>query len=368
MGRSGRTFYERRKAEGRRRKCQDREDVVAVKENNSPPAARSWRDIPQNVKPRAMSREGRRRLKLRVFRAGAGALVLALIAWGAWEVASALRIDPQAAPSLASAAPVRELRLATDGVLDRAWLARTLQLPRGATLMELDLGRLRTRLLASGQARTAAIDRVFPATLAVRVSERSPVARLAAPAGAEGAGPLLVARDGVAFAGEGYAPAMLATLPELEGVKLVRQGEGYAPIAGMGTVADLLARAQLDAASIYRSWQAVSLAKLASDGEIAVRNRDGLTVIFGTQEDFFRQLGKLDLLLDAAAGKPGQAMREINLSIEGQASVALAPAVTPDAAAVPPAADAAASDPPAAPAPAPAAADLSVSSQYNIHL
>jgi len=129
-------------------------------------------------------------------------------------------------------------------------------------------------------------------------------------------------------------------------------------VDGMDTVADLLSRAEVDAEPIYRTWQTVSLAKLASDGEIEVRTRDGLKVIFGTQEDFFRQIAKLDLLLDAAVVKPGQVVREINLSIGGQAAVALGAADAPQ-------------DPPAQSPVASAAqppADLTVSPQFNIHL
>jgi len=231
--------------------------------------------------------------------------------------------------------PVRELLLSTDGVLDRAWLARALALPKNATLMDLDLGQLRARLLASGQARTAAIIRKFPSALAVSISERSPVARLLTPAGGDTPPMLLVARDGVAYDGAGYNPAMVDSLPCLEGVNLARRGGGFAPIEGMDTVADLLSRAQLDAEPIYRTWQTVSLARLASDGEIDVLTRDGLKVIFGTQEPFFRQLAKLDLLLDAAAGKPDQVVREINLSLGGQVSVAIGAAPAPQQAPAP---------------------------------
>ena len=76
----------------------------------------------------------------------------------------------------------------------------------------------------------------------------------------------------------GFDPAMVATLPWLDGVKLARRGAGFAPIAGMKAVADLLASAKLEAEGLYRTWQVVSLARLASDGEIEVHTRDGMKV------------------------------------------------------------------------------------------
>jgi hypothetical protein len=104
---------------------------------------------------------------------------------------------------------------------------------------------------------------------------------------------------------------MVATLPWLDGVKPAAQGGGFAPIAGMEKVAGLLAQAKLEAEPLYRTWQVVSLSGLASDGEIEVRTRTGLKVIFGTEEDFFPQLARLDLLLDT--GPPG--ISAINLAL-----------------------------------------------------
>ena len=40
------------------------------------PETRSWREIPQQVRPRAMSPEGRRRLAVGTLRATVGAVVL----------------------------------------------------------------------------------------------------------------------------------------------------------------------------------------------------------------------------------------------------------------------------------------------------
>ena len=321
------------------------------------PTTRSWRDIPQQVKPRAMSKEGRRRLRLRILRGVGVATILSLLGWGAWEVTSALQDGGRRAPAAANTGPIKVISLATDGVLDRAWLVRTLGLPPSATLMGIDLGELRNRILASGQARTASIVRNFPSNLAVRISERSPVARVPGPSG-DRVRALLVARDGAVYEGFGYDPAMIASLPWLDGAPLVRQGNRFAPIEGMATVADLLSSAQLDTAPVYRTWETVSLARLKSDDEIDVRTRDGLKVTFSAQDDYFRQLAKLDLLLDLARASPDKALRDINLALGGQVPVAIE----------------AAPDPAVAPAPgigagpARASASPSPALPYQIHL
>jgi len=286
------------------------------------PTSRTWRDIPQQVRPRAMSREGRRRVTMGVWRTVAGVATVAGAVWCAWSIAAAIQGNQAGLPSSARPIPLRPPELKTNGVLDRAWLARVLALPKGATLMGLDLAQLRIRLLAEGQVKSAELSRKFPDTLVVRILERSPMARLMAQFGSEAPRSFLVARDGVAFPGINFDSAMVETLPWLDGVRPVRRGTGLEPIAGMEKVSDLLATAQLQAGRLYRSWQVVSLARLGeSDGEIEVKTRDGLKIVFGANEDFLRQLARLDVVLDSIGDHPPRPLREINLALGSQVPV-----------------------------------------------
>jgi cell division protein FtsQ len=267
-----------------------------------------------------MSALGRKRLLGGVLSWVGGGAALLLVAWGGWEGIAVWRGDGAGMPLAAKNAPLKYIELTTNGVLDHAWLVRTLELPADATLPGLDLERLRRRLLQSGQVSMATLIRQFPATLAVDVAERQPVARIRLQDGAGPARDFLAARDGVVFAGEGYDPAMVASLPWLDGVRPARRPGGYAPIPGMATVAELLAQAKLEAEPLYRTWQVVSLAGLASDGEIEVRTRAGVRVTFGTQEDFFQQLARLDLLLDTAPA----GVSAINLALGRKVPVSFA--------------------------------------------
>jgi cell division protein FtsQ len=210
--------------------------------------------------------------------------------------------------------------------------------------MGLDLMRLRSRVMADPQVGSASLIRNFPDTLTVRISERSPVARVMADAGGGATGVLLVSRDGAAFAGTGFDPAIVATLPWLDGVALARRKGALAPIEGMGAVADLLASAKMEAENLYRTWQVVSLSRLASDGEIEVRTRLGTRIVFSAHEDYLRQIAKLDRVT-ADSTDPTRPLREVNLALGPQvpvsygtaapvlAEAAPAPAATPPAAA-----------------------------------
>ncbi len=278
-----------------------------------------------------MSAEGRRRVMWGTTKTAAAVVLLAALAWGGFEIAGTLRGKPEKLAT-AEAVPVKEVVLITDGVLDQKWLVRTLALPKGLTLMQLDLYKLRTQLLASGQVRAATLTRTFPATLTVSLAENSPVARIKAQIGDEEPRMFLVARDGTIYDGVGFDTEMLETLPWLDGVKLTRAGDRFAPIAGMTTVADLLAKAKLEAEHLYRTWQVVSLSRLATDGEIDVRAAGVARIRFDTTRDYFRQLARLDSLLDAARAKTDQPIREINLATGTQVPVAFEdPALAPAA-------------------------------------
>ncbi len=198
--------------------------------------------------------------------------MLAGVVWGGLEVAADVFGKSAKSSEAMQASTVKDLALVTDGVLDQAWMTRALALPKNTSLMALDLYQLRARVLVSGQVRTATLTRSFPSTLAVSISERTPVARLSAQDRDEAPRTLFAARDGVVYEGVGYDAAMVKTLPWLAGMKLTRAGGTFQPIAGMEPVAELLAKAKLEAEHLYNTWKVVSLARLESDGEIEVRN------------------------------------------------------------------------------------------------
>ncbi len=277
-----------------------------------------------------MSREGRWRLVMATLRGLAVLIALGLVGAGVRLVYVSLQENPKTIPAVARATPMKPAELRTDGVLDATWLADTLALPKGTSLMDLDLQQLRTRLMQDNQVFNATLTRNFPDRLVVQISERAPVARVKIEWMDEQR-TLLVARDGVIYAGRGYAPALLETLPWLDGVAITPQGGGFRPIAGMEIAAELLAKARLEAEHLYNTWSVISLARLATDHRLEVRSKDGTcTVYFTTRDDFFRQLAKLNHITEQLAGKP-VAKATIDISLSPDVPVMIEPATTAEA-------------------------------------
>ena len=277
--------------------------------------ARSWRDIPQEIAPRAMSKAGRKRGAARTVKTVGATVVIAALAFGAFEVWRTWQATPELLASPIDSQPVKTITVQSDGVLGEAWVERVLALPRGIGLMELDLYALRSRLMATGQVASAALTREFPDTLKVVLSERSPLVRLRAQIGSDPARDFLVARDGTVFVGEGYPLGLTESLPWLKGVRLRREGAGFQPLSGMDRVADLLTTALGNAPQLYGEWDVISLERMNSDGEIVVTARSVGEIIFGLREDFFSQIARLDLILDHPRVRGVQPLRSINLAV-----------------------------------------------------
>jgi hypothetical protein len=285
------------------------------------------------MKPRAMSTGGRWRLVMAAVRTGALVALLGALAWGAWMIVAALQRDPSRIPAAARAVPMKAPELkSTDGVLDSAWLARTLEIPPGASLMELDLEKLRGRILADRQVVTAQLTRMFPDRLLVQVTERMPIARIRVDVGGVQRD-LLVARDGVLFYGTGFDPGMLKTLPWIDGVTISRDGAGFRAIANMDVVARLLADAQFSAPHLYHYWLSVSLARLESDRELEVTMKSGTRAAFSAKGNFFLQLAIFDEIVERTSRIPGTTAR-VDLTLGREVPVTLEPAPLPDGKAV----------------------------------
>jgi cell division protein FtsQ len=233
--------------------------------------------------------------------------------------------DRAAIAAVVQSEPVRQLSVITDGTLTQEWVEKALALPKGMTLMELDLSALRDRLLVSGQVRVAVVTRRFPDMLVITLQERSPVVRMQLQDGLGAPRQFFVAKDGVVYDGFNYNPKMVATLPWLAGVRLTRNGRGYAPIPGMEDVAGLLVTAQLQAPHLYRDWMIVSLARLDERDEIVVKSQEIPEMVFSRKEDFFKQVARLDYIADAVhqLPEPGQ-IQSVNLALGGQVPVKLA--------------------------------------------
>lgn len=289
--------------------------------------ARTWRDIHQEVAPRAMSKSGRRRHSMGVARIVLGVLFIAAATWTTIALVNAFEYHPQVIAKATQSVPIRKLTLNTDGVLTREWVTQTLALPRTATLTEVDLSQLEKRLLASGQVRIAMLSKSFPDTLNVSLTERSPVARIKIQPSTGPVRELFVSRDGLIFDGAHIDPALVDSLPWLlKGAKVV-QGKGapFAHVSGMEVVADLLTKARYEGGKLYSLFRYISLARLESDGVIEVSSPECEALLFSVRDDFFRQLASLDYIRDKYQPTPENPLAKLDFTLGRDVAVTVSP-------------------------------------------
>lgn len=270
-----------------------------------------------------MSRRGRRRQLAAWLKISFFSVSVTAAGWGVYSLFNSWENDRAALATAVHSAPVREVVLITDGVLSQKWVSGVLALPKGTSLMALDLPALRDKLLVYGQVRMAVLTRSFPDMLVVNLQERSPVARVQASEGFGSTRQLLVAQSGEVYEGINYDKPLIASLPWLDGIRLVKDGNGFAPIPGMADVSALLTTAQLQAPHLYRGWMIVSLARLAEADEIIVKAQDVAQIVFSRKRDYYKQIAQLDYVIDASHVLPEPNLQSINLTLEGQVPVRL---------------------------------------------
>jgi cell division protein FtsQ len=264
-----------------------------------------------------MGREGKKRLVIAIGNIVGVVLVLGAAVWGVIEVVNLWETNPTRITAPTKGVPIRSFTLRTDGVLDQGWVRRTLDLPKTASLMELDLVDLKRRLEQSGQVSKAVIERRFPDALVVTLQERTPVARVMAQVGDEAPVAFMVARDGTVYSGFGHDRAMADSLPFIDGITLTRDGDTFSRIEGMDVVADLLGTAQASAPALYHTFKVVSLARFTLDRTLTVKSTEVEAITFGASLDsFYRQVARLDYILEETRRQnaSGQ-LKSVNLAI-----------------------------------------------------
>ena len=293
---------------------------MATKRKTTPSRkSRSWKDIDQNVKPKSMSDVARKRLLMQ--RVRKFALIAVAIMVGGF-VGRAVLLSEKGPELLAKAGrelPVREIEVESDGSITRKWILEYLDLDREKVdLLTLNLVELKERLMEVPQIQTAEVARKFPDTLAISISERVPIAKIAAVDKRGSRAILTVDGEGVVYSGVNYSKKRLKRLPYLDGIRLKRSAAGgFENVLGMDEVARLFYEASAYAPGIYSTWSVVSLEALPS---IITKSKAARKVVF--QPSGYRdQLARLDYILDYYRGNLLNPIPVVDLTLGSQVPV-----------------------------------------------
>lgn len=263
----------------------------------------SWRNrIPQSTRRRATTATARWRRWRQVLQIAGGLLVFCVLILGLIALLNFLR-SHKADELLGTASqPLRQVYFSSNGVLDDAWMSRTVPIAPDTPLMQIDIHRLQQQLSAVGQIRTAVVERVFPDALLIRVDEHQPLLRMVITQGNERR-VLLVSRQGQVYRGQGYPRQILQSLPYLAGIALrTDAGGNYLPVAGIGTIGEFLDLARILIPEMVTNWSYLDLSRYQGDpravgSEIRVNTRTGAQIVFAPI-DFPRQFERLNEIVN----------------------------------------------------------------------
>ena len=242
--------------------------AITRKKNLKSNSDRSWRNLVSDKRRRPMSSVAWRRSFLGV---GKVLLIITLLGgsgYGIWLVREHFQRNPGPVDLTGPTLPVDSVKYATDGVLSLNSIKLMLQIPENATLMDLELKDIRSKLERDPQIAFARVRRRFPSTLQVEITEHKPLYRLFIRAKKGIPEMWLVSGTGVIYKGKDFRNATLSALPYLNpdpGLLKKDERNDYQRIPVLEKVSPLLEIARSDFPELYREWKVVSFLRPDAD-------------------------------------------------------------------------------------------------------
>jgi hypothetical protein len=295
--------------------------AITRKKNLKSNSDRSWRNLVSDKRRRPMSSVAWRRSFLGV---GKVLLIITLLGgsgYGIWLVREHFQRNPGPVDLTGPTLPVDSVKYATDGVLSLNSIKLMLQIPENATLMDLELKDIRSKLERDPQIAFARVRRRFPSTLQVEITEHKPLYRLFIRAKKGIPEMWLVSGTGVIYKGKDFRNATLHALPYLNpdpGLLKKDERNDYQRIPVLEKVSPLLEIARSDFPELYREWKVVSFLRPDADesdpGAHILIESKGVKEMRFAPRNYRAQLRRLKYLLLEPGFQNNKSIDSIDLS------------------------------------------------------
>lgn len=241
--------------------------------------------------------------------------------YGIWLVREHFQRNPGPVDLTGPTLPVDSVKYATDGVLSLNSIKLMLQIPENATLMDLELKDIRSKLERDPQIAFARVRRRFPSTLQVEITEHKPLYRLFIRAKKGIPEMWLVSGTGVIYKGKDFRNATLSALPYLNpdpGLLKKDERNDYQRIPVLEKVSPLLEIARSDFPELYREWKVVSFLRPDADesdpGAHILIESKGVKEMRFAPRNYRAQLRRLKYLLLEPGFQNNKSIDSIDLS------------------------------------------------------
>lgn len=186
---------------------------------------------------------------------------------------------------------IEQIDVQTDGVIALDQLRSWAGAKAGNNLFALDLSRIKRDLELAPAIQMAAVERVLPRTLKIRVTEREPVAQIVVPSLRSGGKPLVYLLDAEGF--------VMHPLTPLQRSVPLQPGEQYPQITGVNTT-ELRPGRAVEAAPVLAALRLITafdhspMAVLVDLQRIDVSSPEILQVVTGQQNEITMRTADLD--------------------------------------------------------------------------
>jgi cell division septal protein FtsQ len=215
------------------------------------------------------------------------------------------------------AQPVRRIEFHSDGTLNGEWARPYLIFPKRTDIMEVDIFAIKRKIETCSQVKSVRVERHFPDTVRIDVSERIPLLRVRVSDG-KIYREMFIDEEGEVFLCEKVAEIERKMMPFLAGTTLKKKADGhYEKIESLGKVCEFLKLAKAKYWPIYAQMEVISIEKLRKKNvpwsKINVRCHQIFSVIF-KDSDFDEQLKRLNFILSTPQVKNKLPIERIDLS------------------------------------------------------
>lgn len=216
---------------------------------------------------------------------------------------------------------VEKIEFRTDGSLTKEWLGGFLNLKPSSKLSEVNIFKIKDDLESMGQIHSANVERVFPSTLRIGISERLPFARVSGFAPASDGRIYAMSRDGKIFLCKNFEG--MENLVEIIGAKTKAhfsfEKMDYAHAEELFAFWALVKKRFPDFSKTLKVLDVSQMDSLTLPG-IKAYSSLGIEIFF-IKGDYEKQLDRLEYILAYAAEKNISKIKKIDLSLKDRAIV-----------------------------------------------
>jgi len=216
---------------------------------------------------------------------------------------------------------IGKIEFKSDGVITPAWLSAYLKIPRKSRMADVNIFALKQSLEALTQVKSASVERAYPDTLRVVISEHKPMLRFYAKVDYS-TRIYIMSPEGAFFEPVCMNASFVEKLPVIEGYYPDFDGGVPKKFKRAAILEEFLAYVQAKPMKGLENIEAVNVRELGSITLplISVRTRDNTTIIFAPK-DYPKQLDRLEYVLRYSAEKSLNHIDRIDLSLKDRADV-----------------------------------------------